>query len=198
MLLESVRIYYDLISDIPSIYGGGFSAGSAADQPYNLSGLVQVSQEIGQPIIAVSMNYRLGVWGFLSSPEVMAEKNTNAGLMDQRMAFSWIVQNIDKFGGDPKRVTLWGHSAGAQSIGLHLHSFGGRDDGLYHGAILESGSSVGTALQELPFYATPFVNMTKAVGCNSASDKMACLRQVPSKDFAAKNPKFVWNPIVGI
>jgi carboxylesterase type B len=160
--------------------------------------LVQISEQIGQPLVAVSMNYRMDAWGFLSSPEVMAEKNTNTGLMDQRMAFSWIIQNIDKFGGDPNRVTIWGHSAGAQAISLHLHSFGGRDDKLYHGAILESGSPVGTALQELSYYATPFANLVRAVGCDSASDKLSCLRQVPSKVFAAKKPKWVWNPIVGM
>ena len=98
-------------------------------------------------MIAVAMNYRLGLWGFLSSPETMAEGNTNAGLMDQRLAFRWIQENIGAFGGDPKRVTLWGHSAGAQAIALHLNSFGGRDDGLFHAAILESGGPVGTAMQ---------------------------------------------------
>jgi carboxylesterase type B len=188
---------FEAHADPPSIYGGGFTVGSAADQGYNLTGLVQVSQEIGQPILAVSMNYRVDVWGFLASPEIMAEKNANAGLMDQRMAFAWIKENISKFGGDPSRITLWGVSAGAQSIGLHLHSFGGRNDGLYHGAIMESGGPVGTALQELPYYKTPFADLAKANGCDTAEDKLACLRQVPSKDFAQKKTKTLWNPIVG-
>jgi carboxylesterase type B len=144
------------------------------------------------------MNYRVDVWGFLSSPEMIAEKNTNAGLMDQRMALAWIQENIHQFGGDPKRVTVWGVSAGAQSIGLHLHSFGGRNDGLYHGAIMESGSPVGTALQELPYYTTPFEELLNVHGCGSAIDKLSCLRQVPSQEFAAKKTKALWNPIVGM
>jgi carboxylesterase type B len=58
-----------------------------------------------------------------------------------------------------------GESAGAQSIGLHLHSFGGRDDGLYSAAIMESGGSVGTSLNALPFYHVAAANLSNTVGC---------------------------------
>ncbi|KAE8441654.1 hypothetical protein EG329_004575 [Mollisiaceae sp. DMI_Dod_QoI] len=110
------------------IYGGGLDAGSAADPQYNVSGIAHVGQEIGKPIIVASINYRLGVWGFLQSPQILAEGSSNAGLLDQRLAFRWIKENIAAFGGDPDRITIWGESAGAQSIGLHLHSYDGRDD----------------------------------------------------------------------
>ena len=76
----------------------------------------------------VSMNYRLGVWGFLQTPQLLAEGNSNAGLLDQRLAFRWVKENIAAFGGDPDRITIWGESAGAQSIGYHLFSYDGRND----------------------------------------------------------------------
>jgi carboxylesterase type B len=148
-------------------------------------------------MIAVSMNYRLGFWGFLSTPETLAEGSTNAGLMDQQMAFRWIQENIGTFGGDPERVTLWGFSAGAQSIGLHLHAFGGRDHGLFQGAIMESGGPVGTALQELRFYDRPFENLTRTHGCNSMADRLACLRSISSQDLFQKRTSQLWNPLVG-
>ncbi|KAI1349700.1 Alpha/Beta hydrolase protein [Xylaria sp. FL0043] len=182
------------------IHGGGLFAGSSADPQYNLSALVRLSQDSSsphQPIIAVSINYRLGIFGFLQTPQVLAEgSSANAGLLDQRLALRWVRENIGAFGGDPARVTVWGESAGAQSIALHLHSFGGRADGLFRAAILESGSAIGVALQPLSFYASPVDTLTRAVGCNDASDQLACLRGVaPEKLFAARGSIY-WYPLV--
>jgi hypothetical protein len=72
------------------IFGGGLYTGSVADPQYNLSGIVKVSQDMGQPIIAVAMNYRLNMYGFLQTPQLLAEGSSNAGLLDQRMALRWI------------------------------------------------------------------------------------------------------------
>lgn len=125
------------------IFGGGLYAGATADPQYNLSGVVKVSQDMGQPVIAVSMDYRLGMWGFLQTPALLAEGNSNAGLLDQRLALHWVQENIAAFGGDPDRVVVWGESAGAQSIAYQLFAYGGRDDGLLRGAIMESGGPTG-------------------------------------------------------
>lgn len=178
------------------IYGGGLSSGSSADPQYNLSGIVHTSQAIGRPIIAASINYRLSVWGFLQSPQILAEGSSNAGLLDQRMALRWIHENIAAFGGDHKRVTIWGESAGAQSIGLHLTSYGGRNDDLFQAAIMESGGPQGAALTDLAFYASPFENFTRTVNCWTATDKLACLRDLSSDELYAAHTSVVWNPIV--
>ncbi|KZW02675.1 lipase [Exidia glandulosa HHB12029] len=178
------------------IYGGGLVSGSNSDPQYNLSGIVRTAQEVGQPILAVSINYRLGLWGFLQSTQLLAEGSANAGLLDQRMALRWIQENVAAFGGDPKRVTIWGESAGAQSIGLHLHSYDGRHDGLFSAAIMESGGPTGTNLSPLTYYLAPFENLTRTVGCWTASDQLSCMRALPASTLFDANPSQVWNPIV--
>jgi carboxylesterase type B len=202
------------------IYGGGLTLGSTADPQYNLSGIVEASTLTDNPFIAVSMNYRLGVWGFLNTPVVHAEGSSNAGLLDQRLGLRWVNENILSFGGDPTRVTIWGESAvrtskstsqlrgimltrtslqGAQSIGLHLTSYNGRNDNLFQAAILESGGPEGASLNTLPFYSAATDNLTRTVGCprtwtNPA--QLACLRNLSSEALFASNYTVVWNPIV--
>lgn len=151
---------------------------------------------MGQPIIAVSMNYRLALWGFLQSPQILAEGSSNAGLLDQRLALRWISENIASFGGDPSRVTIWGESAGAQSIGYHLFSYGGRNDNLYRAAIMESGSPMGTQVQDLAYYTVPFENLTRTVNCYTASDQLACLRNLSSAALFAGHVSQTWNPLI--
>ena len=94
--------------------------GGATDRRYNLSFIVQNSVEIGKPIIAVSAAYRLSGWGFLDSQEIRDAGVTNIGMYDQRAALSWVQENIAAFGGDPSKVTIWGESAGAGSVRIHL------------------------------------------------------------------------------
>lgn len=113
--------HYSNLPVVVWIYGGGLYAGSTADPQYNLSGVVRVSQDLDQPVIAVSINYRLGMWGFLQTPGLLAEGSSNAGLLDQRLALRWIQENIAAFGGDPSRVVIWGESAGAQSIAYRTY-----------------------------------------------------------------------------
>ncbi|KAI0481768.1 alpha/beta-hydrolase [Xylaria cf. heliscus] len=178
------------------VYGGGLYAGSTADPQYNLSGIVQVSQEMGQPIIAVSMNYRLGQWGFLQTAQLLAEGSSNAGLLDQRLAFHWIQENIAAFGGNPAKVVLWGESAGAQSIAYHLFAYDGRDDNLFRGAILESGGPTGAQIESLTWYAASVENLTRTVGCWGTPNQLACLREVDEATLFAAHPSVVWNPLL--
>lgn len=86
---------------------GGYLEGGNSDPRYNMSFIVQQSQKMGTPFIAVSPNYRLSVWGFLYSQEVVDAGTTNLGMLDQRLALHWIQENIAAFGGDPRKVTIW-------------------------------------------------------------------------------------------
>ncbi|RPB03294.1 alpha/beta-hydrolase [Choiromyces venosus 120613-1] len=111
-----------------------------------MSYIIQQSSEMCKPIIGVSMNYGLSGFGFLFGQDVMG--NTNLGLRDQRVALEWIQKNIKAFGGDPRKVTIWG----AYSVGAHLLSYGGRGDGLYRAAIVESGRAVGPPWNDTRWY----------------------------------------------
>jgi carboxylesterase type B len=122
------------------IYGGGFSEGSGAVPVYDGEGLA------GKGLVVVTFNYRVGVLGFLAHPELSGERVPNAsgnyGLLDQIAALRWVQQNIAAFGGDPRRVTIAGQSAGGMSVHSLIASPLAR--GLFHRAIVQSGgSSVG-------------------------------------------------------
>ncbi|KAK0482568.1 Alpha/Beta hydrolase protein [Armillaria novae-zelandiae] len=99
------------------IHGGGYVAGSAngfsGPDAYNGNDLVR---ESGDGVIAVVIQYRLGLFGFLAGEAVKANGRLNAGLLDQQFALQWVQEHITKFGGDPGRVTIWGESAGAGSV----------------------------------------------------------------------------------
>ena len=75
--------------------------------------------------VSVIIQYRLGAFGFLSSDEVRRYGKVNAGLLDQNFALQWVQTHIEKFGGDPKRVTLAGESAGAGAVMLQAMAYGG-------------------------------------------------------------------------
>lgn len=75
--------------------------------------------------VSVIIQYRLGAFGFLSSDEVRRYGKVNAGLLDQNFALQWVQIHIEKFGGDPKRVTLAGESAGAGAVMLQAMAYGG-------------------------------------------------------------------------
>ncbi|CAD6446962.1 6027a471-67d2-4207-bfcc-7c532ec37a2c [Sclerotinia trifoliorum] len=134
------------------IHGGGFYQGGSGDARYNLSYIVQNSVEMGTPMIGVSVQYRLSAWGFLGGSEVLESGNTNLGLRDQRLAMQWVHENIGNFGGDKKKVTIWGESAGAASVGAQLLAYNGRDDHLFRAAISESGGPA------VLFFPVPYSN----------------------------------------
>ncbi|KAK5116044.1 hypothetical protein LTR85_009326 [Meristemomyces frigidus] len=101
------------------IHGGGYGEGSGA---YDLTDMITVN---GNRFIGVSIQYRLGAFGFLSSDEVYRKGVANAGILDQQMALQWVQQYIHLFGGDNRKVTIFGESAGAGSVMLHDISYGG-------------------------------------------------------------------------
>ena len=111
------------------IYGGGFNSGSGQVPVYDGEALA------AKGILVVSMNYRVGVLGFLAHPELDA---ANFGMLDQIAALRWIQANIARFGGDPTKVSIAGQSAGASSV--HFLIASPLAKWLFHGAIAQSGS----------------------------------------------------------
>ena len=116
------------------IYGGGNVEGSTAVPIYDGENLAR------RGVVVVTINYRLGVFGFLAHPELTKEAghSGNYGLLDQRAALQWVQKNIAAFGGDPGNVTISGQSAG--SGGVHNMVASPLTRGLFHRAITESGS----------------------------------------------------------
>ncbi|CAG7943335.1 unnamed protein product [Penicillium salamii] len=161
------------------IHGGGFYQGSGADQRYNMSEIVSNSYKIDKPFIAVTINYRLSAWGFLSSSQLYGSGNTNLGLRDQRLALQWIRENIAAFGGDPDKVTIWGESAGAMSVGYHLTAYGGRDDKLFRAGIMQSGGSIAAQPGNYSSTQSDYDELASKVGCLDVVDSLQCLREVP-------------------
>ena len=118
------------------IHGGDFVVGSTRTAAYDGERLAR------KGVVVVSIQYRLGVLGFLAHPELTAESpddvSGNYGLLDQAFALEWIQKNIGEFGGDPDCVTLFGQSAGAQSLSLLMSL--PRARGLFHRVIAQSGN----------------------------------------------------------
>ncbi|KAL4759712.1 putative triacylglycerol lipase (LipA) [Aspergillus foveolatus] len=121
----------ELLPVLVWIFGGGWQQGATADPRYNMTYVTRQAALNGKPILGVSINYRLAAFGFLDSEEVRASGNNNLGLLDQRVAMRWIKKNIEAFGGDPTKITIWGESAGAYSVGAHLVANSGNNEGLF-------------------------------------------------------------------
>ena len=120
------------------IHGGGYREGWGSEPEFD-------GQEWGaKDVVLVSVNYRLGVFGFLTHPELSAESpngvSGNYGILDQIEALKWIRKNIAQFGGDPDNVTIFGQSAGAGSVKTLCESPLAR--GLFHKAVIMSGGGL--------------------------------------------------------
>ncbi len=119
------------------IHGGAFVMGSSSQTLYDGATLVRRGD-----VVVVTINYRLGAFGFLHLQELCGEalpSSGNAGIRDQIAALEWVRDNIAAFGGDPHKVTIFGESAGSISVATLLGT--PRAQGLFHGAILQSGSA---------------------------------------------------------
>ncbi|KAF2676326.1 alpha/beta-hydrolase [Lentithecium fluviatile CBS 122367] len=166
------------------IYGGGWQQGATSDPRYNMSYIVQQSVLNDKPVIGISINYRMAAFGFIYSKEIERTGNQNLGLRDQRLAMQWVNKHISAFGGDPKKVTIWGESAGAYSVGDHISAYNGNNHGLFRAAILESGGSVGAPLNGTDWYQHMYDNLTASVGCATVSNTLQCLRNVSYETIA--------------
>lgn len=126
------------------IYGGGFAMGSTSTPTYSGEQLAKMG------VVLVSVAYRIGPLGFLAHPELSAESENsvsgNYGLLDQIAGLKWVQKNIESFGGDPGKVTIFGESAGGISVSMLCASPVAK--GLFNGAISESGGNFGPVQME--------------------------------------------------
>jgi para-nitrobenzyl esterase len=114
------------------IFGGAFAGQSIQDPMYDGNRMLARTKDV----IIVTINYRQAAFGFLASELLLKEVGSlNFGLLDQVLAFDWVKKNIAAFGGDPKRITVAGQSAGALSIAAHLLANKGKQE-YFHRAVL--------------------------------------------------------------
>ena len=135
--------------DLPVLvyfYGGGNVAGDASEPRYDGESMAK------KGVVVVTCNYRLNIFGFLTHPELTAEApyraSGNYGMLDQAAALKWVQKNIAAFGGDPKKVTIAGESAG--SIGVSCQMASPLSKGLIAGAIGESGAGINPTMAPVP------------------------------------------------
>lgn len=184
---KSIVQSYKKIPVIFFIHGGAFMYGGG--KTYGPEFLMD-----SQSLILVTVNYRLGILGFLSTEDLAIPGNF--GLKDQVEALKWVKRNIEAFNGDPNRVTIVGFSAGGASV--HLHYMSRLTDGLFNNGISHSGVSI-----------NPWVMMENArekanhlaayTGCpqDDHIDMLKCLREKPAEElvmFAKTYQPFLYNP----
>jgi acetylcholinesterase len=166
------------------LHGGSFVVGSHA----SFDGAVFVERS-AQPLMVVTAQYRLGVLGTLPS-EFMEEKGLlNLGLRDQKEMLKFMQQYAEYFGGDPKKITLGGQSAGGHSVGIHLFHDYNEDEGkpLFHQAIMSSGSPTARAFPGIDYilYQNQVEHFMDYVNCPTAPSSAAldCLRSAEVDDI---------------
>ena len=169
------------------IHGGGLVSGESSDYVPD--------QLVARNVVVVTVNYRLGVLGFLAHPSLTAESSQHAsgdyGLLDQQQALRWVRQNIGRFGGDPRNVTIFGESAGGLSVHAQLASPTAR--GLFQRAIVESGGYAGSQPSLADAEASGRAFATR-VGCRTQT--AACLRHVSVAALLANQPFLDVTPVV--
>lgn len=166
------------------IHGGAFILGSGGADDYDGQLLSEATGAV-----VVTVNYRLGPFGFLSLPSLKTEDPAHPsaggyGLEDQRAALQWVKTNIAAFGGDAGRVTIFGESAGGISVCMHLVS--PPSAGLFHRAIIESGPC-DNATPEMEAN-TQGESFLTALGCDIAKDPLGCARSKSTEEIATALP----------
>ena len=170
------------------IYGGAFVYGSNANPRYDGAYTAAYGD-----VVVVNMNYRLGALGFLSGirdKKTGEEINGNFGILDQILALKWVRDNIGAFGGDPDKVTIYGESAGAMSVGLHMLS-SPRSEPLFRAGIMES-NPLGLPYKSLKQSHSIAKEFASNLGC--PVDDIECMRsKLPEVVLDAQSQRdLVW------
>ena len=160
------------------IHGGSNEGGTASTPLFNDGTLVD------HGVLLVTVNYRLGIFGFFAHPELTRESphhaSGNYGLMDQILALRWVIANIAKFGGDPHNITVFGQSAGALDTGLMMTSLARE---LPQKAIVESGTPLHTLLPSRALAEQAGVAFAAAMKVPAGEDAVKFLRHLPAEDL---------------
>jgi para-nitrobenzyl esterase len=164
------------------IHGGGFFAGFGGEERHNGARLAQ------KGAVVVTVNYRLGPFGFFVHPALAAESPQhsagNYGLLDQIAALQWVRRNIARFGGDPARVTIFGESAGGMSVGSLIASPLAK--GLFQRAILESGTGVGIGIGRRDTVQATSLQLAESLGVRgTGADAARRLRAISADTILA-------------
>ncbi|KAL2684526.1 hypothetical protein Neosp_005604 [[Neocosmospora] mangrovei] len=184
------------------IHGGGFIDGASTDPVCDPSRLVLRSLSNKTPLIAVSINYRLGIFGFGASSDMLAAqgsdsplKGLNFGLYDQKLALIWVQRNIAAFRGDNTKITIMGHSAGGISCHLHLlEAELSTVKPLFRKAGLMSGPVGGLELTSMEKADQRWANLCRlwSVQADNPVDRVEMLRRIPTKDLLASISELHW------
>ncbi|GME39784.1 Alpha/Beta hydrolase protein, partial [Neofusicoccum parvum] len=189
------------------IHGGGGS-GAGSDPIYDPSRLVLRSLDIGSPFIAVNLNYRLNIFGFagsadiLNNQELAATRGLNFGLYDQKVGLTWVARNIAHFGGDPEQIALGGCSAGSISVHAHvLDAEGQAEKPLFRRALMQSGAQLTLCPMPLAEVEVHWDKLCQhwGVGAESTSrQKVESLRQISAAallESAIENQAAILPPV---
>ena len=174
-------------------YGGGYVAGDGSESRYDGESMAR------KGIVALTVNYRLGIFGFFAHPELTKESphhaSGNQGLLDQVAALKWVQENIAAFGGDPKHVTIAGESAGSISVSAQMASPLSKN--LIAAAIGESGAMIFPTLPPVPLEQGE--KNGEAFASEIKAGSLADLRNIPANvllDDASKGNAFRFTPVV--
>ncbi|KAL0936343.1 para-nitrobenzyl esterase (carboxylesterase) [Colletotrichum truncatum] len=168
------------------IFPGNLQFGTASLPIYDGSSLA-----VSQDVVVVTINYRTNIFGFSNSPEIPTGSQ-NSGYLDQRFALKWVQDNIAKFGGDPSRVTIFGESAGGESVKQLLAN--PPSPLPFSAAIMQSQQSmlIGSGSES-------YQKVLKNFKCDTASSPIACLREISATDLKAyiESEALVFPPVNG-
>ncbi|KAG9225194.1 hypothetical protein CCMSSC00406_0007025 [Pleurotus cornucopiae] len=167
------------------IHGGGYIVSSAAT--FDGTNLVRESND---SVIVVTIQYRLGIFGFMAGKKLKDNGDLNAGLLDQELALKWVQQHINKFGGDPKQVTIWGQSAGGGSVLQQVIAHNGQTNP----PLFRAAMSSSTYLPSQHHFDDPvpegiYSTVVSTAGCADATDPLTCLRASNTSILQAANDK---------
>jgi para-nitrobenzyl esterase len=175
------------------LHGGANEGGSASSALYKDGTLIR------HGVLLVTVNYRLGIFGFFAHPALSAESahhgSGNYGLMDQILALHWVRENIANFGGDPQNITVFGQSAGSQDTALLMTS--GLSKDLFLRAIAESAASFSLPLAPLAFAEKAGEAFAASLKVSTGAEGLKQLRQLTAQQLLAAQSSASPRPYFG-